>query len=254
MLAGKKTNESKSGTGANAESATAAVASTADKPNAATESTEPNKTDQPEKDLTSTPSVTSAAASGSNASNNQMFRALKGVMRVGLLAKGLLLKGDTDVQLIVLCADKPNKRLLERVFNILAQKIDIVSPQIKYSVILDKQAETIVIVKTTINDLQPLITCKVLLTSPAVRTTSEQLADQAAEVAAANSAGDKPAETALKSGFYFKSYSYKLFKQFEIQTVFFFFIFLKTNINMNLLFVFVNIIKLIITNPFKNYS
>ena len=55
----------------------------------------------------------------------QMYRALKGVMRVGLLAKGLLLKGDTDVQLIVLCAQKPTKSLLERVFNILLQKINV---------------------------------------------------------------------------------------------------------------------------------
>lgn len=113
----------------------------------------------------------------------QMFRALKGVMRVGLLAKGLLLKGDTDVQLIVLCAQKPTKSLLERVYSILLQKIDVVSPDVKYSVILDKDAETIVIIKLEINDLQPLITCKILLTSPTVRTDSELKA--AAEEAAA---------------------------------------------------------------------
>ena len=106
-----------------------------------------------------------------------MYRALKGVMRVGLLAKGLLLKGDTDVQLIVLCADKPTKRLLDRVYNILLKKIDIVSPQIKYSIILDKLAETIVIIRLTISELQPLITCKVLLTSPTVRTSEEQQTD-----------------------------------------------------------------------------
>ncbi len=106
-----------------------------------------------------------------------MYRALKGVMRVGLLAKGLLLKGDTDVQLIVLCADKPTKRLLDRVYNILLKKIDIVSPQIKYSIILDKLAETIVIIRLTISELQPLITCKVLLTSPTVRTSEEKQTD-----------------------------------------------------------------------------
>ena len=101
---------------------------------------------------------------------------------MGLLAKGLLLKGDTDVQLIVLCDQKPTKALLERVHKILLDKIDIVSPTIKYSIILDKEAETIVIIKTSISDVQPLITCKVLLTSPAVRTLHEQLADQAAAV------------------------------------------------------------------------
>lgn len=122
--------------------------------------------------------------------DTQIVRALKGVMRVGLLAKGLLLKGDTDVQLIVLCAKKPTRALLERVYNILLAKIDVVSPDIKHSIILDKEAETIVIIKTTISDLQPLITCKILLTSPAVRTDSELKA--AAEEA--SKTGSPPAE------------------------------------------------------------
>lgn len=42
-------------------------------------------------------------------------RALKGVMRVGLLAKGLLLKGDRAVRLVVLCHDRPTVTLLKRV-------------------------------------------------------------------------------------------------------------------------------------------
>lgn len=46
-------------------------------------------------------------------------------MRVGLLANGLLLRGDTDVKLIVICADKPTKALLERVHKILIQKIEV---------------------------------------------------------------------------------------------------------------------------------
>lgn len=43
-------------------------------------------------------------------------RVLKGVMRVGLLAKGLLLQGDNNVQLVVLCAEKPTSTLLKKVF------------------------------------------------------------------------------------------------------------------------------------------
>jgi hypothetical protein len=39
-------------------------------------------------------------------------RTLKGVMRVGFLAKGLLLHDDLNVNLVVLCADKPTARLL----------------------------------------------------------------------------------------------------------------------------------------------
>lgn len=42
-------------------------------------------------------------------------RALKGVMRVGLLAKGLLLRGDRAVRLVVLCHDRPTVTLLKRV-------------------------------------------------------------------------------------------------------------------------------------------
>lgn len=119
-----------------------------------------------------------------------MFRALKGVMRVGLLSKGLLLKGDTDVQLIVLCAQKPTMQLLERVYKILTEKCDIVSPTIKYSILLDKVAETIVIIRNEISELQPLITCKILLTSPAVRTDSELKA--AADAAATTKVSATP--------------------------------------------------------------
>lgn len=42
-------------------------------------------------------------------------RMLKGVMRVGLLAKGLLLKGDRIVQLVVLCSQAPTFELLDNV-------------------------------------------------------------------------------------------------------------------------------------------
>lgn len=50
-------------------------------------------------------------------------RALKGVMRVGLLAKGLLLKGDRDVRLVVLCHDRPTITLLKRVAQDLPQHL-----------------------------------------------------------------------------------------------------------------------------------
>lgn len=121
---------------------------------------------------------------------NETDRALKGLMRVGLLAKGLLLRGDTDVKLVLICADKPTKKLLERVHKILLEKIELVSPDIKYSIILDKEAETILVIKLPMSDqIQPLITCKILLTSPAVRTQAEQLADQEAAAAEASANG-----------------------------------------------------------------
>ncbi|XP_014359332.2 zinc finger RNA-binding protein isoform X7 [Papilio machaon] len=54
-----------------------------------------------------------AGAGGAGAGEGA--RALKGVMRVGLLAKGLLLRGDRDVRLVVLCHDRPTVTLLKRV-------------------------------------------------------------------------------------------------------------------------------------------
>jgi zinc finger RNA-binding protein len=55
----------------------------------------------------------------------QTYRALKGVMRVGLLAKSLLLKGDNDVQLVVLCSEKPTRTLLNRVYDLLTVKLEV---------------------------------------------------------------------------------------------------------------------------------
>lgn len=48
-------------------------------------------------------------------STEQTTRSLRGVMRVGLVAKGLLLKGDLDLELVLLCKDKPTATLLKKV-------------------------------------------------------------------------------------------------------------------------------------------
>lgn len=50
-------------------------------------------------------------------------RILKGVMRVGILAKGLLLHGDKNVELVVLCGEKPTRTLLDRVADALPQQL-----------------------------------------------------------------------------------------------------------------------------------
>ena len=50
-------------------------------------------------------------------------RALKGVMRVGVLAKGLLLHGDLNVHLVLLCSEKPTRTLLERVADSLPKQL-----------------------------------------------------------------------------------------------------------------------------------
>lgn len=46
-------------------------------------------------------------------------------MRVGVLAKGLLLHGDLNVHLVVLCAEKPTRTLLERVASGLPKHLNV---------------------------------------------------------------------------------------------------------------------------------
>lgn len=52
---------------------------------------------------------------------------LQGVLRVGALAKGLLLQGDNLVQLVVLCSEKPKLSLLERVASELTIQLKLLS-------------------------------------------------------------------------------------------------------------------------------
>jgi hypothetical protein len=46
-------------------------------------------------------------------------------MRVGVLAKGLLLHGDTAVNLVVLCAEKPTRTLLNKVVENLPKQLQV---------------------------------------------------------------------------------------------------------------------------------
>ena len=61
------------------------------------------------------------------------FRQVKGVMRIGAVAKGLLLRGDKLVELAVLCQDRPTKELLARVLKALSQHMSSELTQEKYS-------------------------------------------------------------------------------------------------------------------------
>jgi zinc finger RNA-binding protein len=53
-------------------------------------------------------------------------RLLKGVMRVGLLAKGLLLRGDTTVTLVVLCSELPTRSLLADIADLLPKELAVI--------------------------------------------------------------------------------------------------------------------------------
>lgn len=56
---------------------------------------------------------------------DQATRTLRGVMRVGLVAKGLLLKGDLDLELVLLCRDKPTGSLLKNVSENLVTQLKV---------------------------------------------------------------------------------------------------------------------------------
>ncbi|XP_063697221.1 zinc finger RNA-binding protein-like isoform X1 [Culicoides brevitarsis] len=124
-----------------------------------------------------------ATENGGNKEANQMIsfhkdadavgsvRMLKGVMRVGLLAKGLLLRGDKDVQLVVLCAEKPTTTLLRRVAQELPIQLKTITEEFKYTV-------TLAVTESAVNVTDGIVTVKVSLTSPLLR---EQEANATAE-------------------------------------------------------------------------
>lgn len=67
-----------------------------------------------------------AAAAPANATESPPEeRVLKGVMRVGVLAKGLLLKNNLNVHLVCLCAEFPTRALLDRVFRLLPKQFEV---------------------------------------------------------------------------------------------------------------------------------
>nr|CAG4649186.1 EOG090X037N [Scapholeberis mucronata] len=132
------------------------------------------------------PTPTPATAAPAAASGGvQPQRMLKGVMRVGPLAKGILLKGDRVVQLVVLCSQPPTYQLLDRVAQALPAHLSAVAPSITF-VVETQPNEAFVLVKSVQgHGLPGDITVKVSLTSPVVR--EEQLAAAAAAATATSS-------------------------------------------------------------------
>ncbi|XP_012281765.1 zinc finger RNA-binding protein isoform X2 [Orussus abietinus] len=91
-------------------------------------------------------------------------RILRGVMRVGNLAKGLLLSGNSHVCLVVLCAEKPTRTLLNKVAEILPAQLKIVAPEDTYNVGKHPESAAITVSGET-------VTVSVMLTSPLMRET-----------------------------------------------------------------------------------
>uniref|UniRef100_H2S425 Spermatid perinuclear RNA-binding protein n=1 Tax=Takifugu rubripes TaxID=31033 RepID=H2S425_TAKRU len=72
---------------------------------------------------------------------------LCGVMRIGLVAKGLLIKGDMDLELVLLCRDKPTQTLLDTVCHNLPTQIEKLTEE-KYEVV-SSSPEAAILVRTT---------------------------------------------------------------------------------------------------------
>jgi len=91
-------------------------------------------------------------------------RVLKGVMRVGVLAKGLLLHGDLNVNLVVLCSEKPTRTMLEQVADALPKQLATVTSEV-YEVRRCVEEAAIIVS----SDTEPASSCTVTLTSPIMR-------------------------------------------------------------------------------------
>ncbi|KAM3864270.1 interleukin enhancer-binding factor 3 homolog [Diretmus argenteus] len=102
---------------------------------------------------------------------DQATRSLRGVMRVGLVAKGLLLKGDLDLELVLLCKDKPTITLLKNVSENLAVQLKSITEE-QYVVNQHIHDATIVIKNTK----EPPLTLTIHMTSPLVREEVEKAA------------------------------------------------------------------------------
>ncbi|XP_032691093.1 zinc finger RNA-binding protein isoform X3 [Odontomachus brunneus] len=109
-------------------------------------------------------------------------RILRGVMRVGNLAKGLLLSGDNHVCLVVLCAEKPTRALLNKVAEILPGELKNVAPEDTYNVGKHPESAALTVSGGT-------VTVSVTLTSPLMRETPKT-------TAAADNAGQQQQEAA----------------------------------------------------------
>ncbi|XP_032297613.1 interleukin enhancer-binding factor 3-like [Coturnix japonica] len=115
---------------------------------------------------------------GEQKAAEQLTRTLRGVMRVGLVAKGLLLKGDLDLELVLLCKDKPTCDLLHRVADNLGVQLAAITED-KYEII-QAVGDAAIVIKNT---KEPPLTLTIHLTSPVVREEMEkQLAGETLSV------------------------------------------------------------------------
>ncbi|KAF7703046.1 hypothetical protein HF521_022053 [Silurus meridionalis] len=103
-------------------------------------------------------------------------RVLKGVMRAGILAKGLLLHGDRNIQLILLSAKKPTMSLLNSITQLLPKQLRNFSED-QYVVQAQPEEASIIIISSK----EPKMQVTVCLTSPVMREEPEPAPEKAGD-------------------------------------------------------------------------
>ncbi|KAM6232398.1 zinc finger RNA-binding protein-like isoform 2-T2 [Porphyrio hochstetteri] len=106
----------------------------------------------------------SKSKEGDDKKDSSKDRVLKGVLRIGVLAKGLLLRGDRNVSLVLLCAEKPSKMLLSHIAESLPKQLAVISPE-KYD-IKCAVPEAAIILNSCV---EPKMQVTITLTSPVIR-------------------------------------------------------------------------------------
>ncbi|XP_074543093.1 interleukin enhancer-binding factor 3-like isoform X2 [Halichoeres trimaculatus] len=120
-----------------------------------------------------------------SATSNSQKSVLCGVMRVGLVAKGLLLKGDNDLELVLLCSNKPTCTLLKQVAEELTAQLETISAE-TYTVSQCPEDAAIFVTSSK----EAVLTLKIHLTSPLMRKELENVADEKNETQTVNDPPD----------------------------------------------------------------
>ncbi|XP_054634041.1 interleukin enhancer-binding factor 3-like [Dunckerocampus dactyliophorus] len=105
---------------------------------------------------------------GNQEAKSAKKRVLHGIMRVGLLAKGLLLKGDMNLELVLFCFNKPTVTLLRQVAESLSAQLEAEAAGL-YTVI-PSPMDAAINVKST---KELALTLTLHLTSPQVRVDQQ---------------------------------------------------------------------------------
>ncbi|XP_048857412.1 spermatid perinuclear RNA-binding protein-like isoform X3 [Brienomyrus brachyistius] len=111
----------------------------------------------------------SADSGESSTTREQNSRVLCGVTRVGLLAKGLLIRNDIDLELVLMCRQKPTESLLHRVSDNLPLQIQNLTED-QYEVDCCTPEACVRVHRSW----EPQLTLKVTLTSAQLRDSQHQ--------------------------------------------------------------------------------